>query len=118
MSVWERMPGVGFPVFDDVTPWPPESPDEVTGLKVQARKVHEEAGELMVAACDLAKLAGQPGEAEARARMVDELADLMQALVNLKYAFCIEDGEIAGAALDCWGRNRDRGRFHPFGKRV
>lgn len=111
MSVWERMPGVDFPVFDDVTSWPPESPDEVTGLKVQARKVHEEAGELMVAACDLAKLAGQPGEAEARARMVDELADLMQALVNLKYGLNVTDSELADAALACWDKNRDRGRW-------
>ena len=111
MSVWERIPSIDYPVFSDVVRWPPETPDEVTGLKVQARKVHEEAGELMVAACDYAKLAGEPGEAEARARMVDELADLMQALVNFKYAFDVTDAEISEAAWDCLDRKRERGRF-------
>ncbi len=110
MSVWSRVPSADFPVFDGVALWPPEDAAEAENLKEQARKVHEEAGELMVAACDLVMAHGTGKEPAAASRMMEELADLMQALTNFAWAFGVGTEDMERAAYDCWARNSDRGR--------
>ena len=47
----------------------------------------------------------------ARSAMLAEMADVTQALVNLKYGFNVTDKELAEAAWDCWERNKERGRW-------
>ena len=79
--------------------------------KEQARKVHEEAGKLMVAACDYVKADGTEAGPAARSAMLAEMADVTQALVNLKYGLHVTDEELAEAAWDCWERNQERGRW-------
>lgn len=111
MSVWETSPHEVFPVFDDVRTYPPEDEAGAMQLKEQARKVHEEAGELMVAACDYVKANGTKVEKDTRSRMLDELADLMQAMTNFAYAFCVTEEELGHAAWGCWDRNAERGRY-------
>lgn len=110
MSVWETSPHGVFPIFDDVRTYPPEDDADAVQLKEQARKVHEEAGELMVAACDYVKAHGTKAEEDARSRMLDELADLMQAMTNFAWAFGVGTEDMERAAYDCWARNSDRGR--------
>lgn len=110
MSVWSRVPTADFPVFEGVALWPPEDACEGDNLKEQARKVHDEAGELMVAACDLVKAHGTPAAPAATSRMMEELADLMQALTNFTWAFGVGVEDMERAAHDCWARNAARGR--------
>lgn len=110
MSVWSRVPSADFPVFDGVALWPPDDAAEADNLKEQARKVHEEAGELMVAACDLVRAHGTGKEPAATSRMMEELADLMQALTNFTWAFGVGTEDMERAAYDCWALNSARGR--------
>ena len=77
----------------------------------QALKVLEEASEL----CEAAKLASA-GEDPwwnhmHRLSMLEELADVMQALVNLVYVFGIEEVELEYAENCCKGRNEARERY-------
>lgn len=73
--------------------------------KAQAVKVLEEAAELSVAANEYRKGHGS------RETVLDELADVVQTLVNLCDAYGFSDSEIADACERVQRRNLDRGRF-------
>lgn len=88
--------------------------------RAQALKVLEEAAELCEAAKFCAKCS--EGSAEcgaceisadccARTDMMDEYADVLQTLVNLAAAHCIDAREIAAAQERCFERNMERGRY-------
>lgn len=70
-----------------------------------AHKVHEEAAEAMVEACAWAKTGG------GREIMLDEVADVVQALVNFLDAFGVTEDELEAAKRRCIERNHARGRY-------
>ena len=78
--------------------------------KPQALKVLEEAAEVVEAFKDWNKH-GQT--AEQRHDLIDECADVIQAMVNLMAAMEFTDGEIRQAIEDCRARNDARGRMTP-----
>lgn len=73
--------------------------------KAQALKVLEEAAELEVAVNEYRKGQGSRGAA------LDELADVVQTLVNLCDAYGFSDGEIEQALQRVTARNVKRGRY-------
>ena len=83
--------------------------------KAQALKVLEEAAEAYGAAADYAKAACRDDVdreiPRTRARMLDECADLAQALANLLAAWHVDPEEWAAAAMRCRVRNDARGRY-------
>lgn len=88
---------------------------ELRADKAQALKVLEEASEAYGAAADYAKAAYR-GDAERdvprlRARMLDECADLAQALANLLAAWRVDGPEWAEAVERCRERNEERRRY-------
>ena len=81
-------------------------------LKGQGDKVHEEAGELMVAAKEYAKAVAYGSYTmEDRLAMLDERADLVQAIVNFDRVFEVTDDEAREAQARCEFRNAQRGRY-------
>lgn len=97
----------------DATTLPAFSP--VPARRDAALKVLEEASELCEAAKGYAKVAGMddfaPFEADARACMLDEFADVEQTLANFEAAFGVTYDEIAAALERCVERNMERGRY-------
>ena len=89
----------GFPV----RPFP-----EVTLDKEQALKPLEEAAEAFGAWQIEDSMMGSELSQDARVRIVDECADVIQAAVNLAAAAGCDDMTRPMAA--CWRRNHDRGR--------
>lgn len=84
--------------------------------KAQSLKVLEEASEACEAARDCDRLVdlGRDGSdemADARSRMLDEIADACQALSNLLAAWGVDGDEWAAAVGRCQQRNVDRGRY-------
>ena len=78
---------------------------DTSDQRVQALKILEEASELREAASSLTKGEGS------RERMLDEWADVMQALANFEASYGITDAERGDARIRCYKRNRDRGRY-------
>lgn len=111
MSVFEKFTSIEYPIFESVRTLPAETPEDVRSLRAQAVKVLEEASELSEAAKALVKADGTESGPAARSAMLAEMADVTQALVNLKYGFNVTDKELAEAAWDCWERNKERGRW-------
>lgn len=87
----------------------PEVPvfDTGEGIKEQAIKVLEEASELVEAAKDYADDIASFRKYD---RMLEEAADVNQALMNLLNGMA-GSAELEGHALRCFGRNFARGRF-------
>ncbi len=81
-----------------------EAFSDVSDQRAQALKVLEEASELREAASGLVKGEGS------RERMLDEWADVMQAMANFEASFGITDAERGDARIRCYRRNRERGR--------
>ena len=75
------------------------------GARDCAHKIHEEAAEAMVEACAWAETGG------GREVMLDELADVFQALANFVYAFQVTGEELSDAVVRCVERNHARGRY-------
>lgn len=111
MTTWDKFTSMKYPIFN--VDGEPRSEEERLRRELRSRadKVLEEAAELSVAAKSLVDSYGTRGEKDARKAMLDEMADLTQALVNLKYALEVTDEELEHAAYDCYDRNRKRGRF-------
>lgn len=89
----------GFPV----RPFP-----EVTLDKEQALKPLEEAAEAFGAWQIEDSMTGSEVSQDARARIVEECADVIQAAVNLAAAAGCDD--MTHPMVECWRRNHDRGR--------
>lgn len=89
----------GFPV----RPFP-----EVTLDKEQALKPLEEAAEAFGAWQIEDSMTGSEVSQEARTRIVDECADVIQAAVNLAAAAGCDD--MTHPMVECWRRNHERGR--------
>lgn len=89
----------GFPV----RPFP-----EVTLDKEQALKPLEEAAEAFGAWQIEDSMIGSEVSQDARARIVEECADVIQAAVNLAAAAGCDD--MTHPMVECWRRNHDRGR--------
>lgn len=88
---------------------------ELRADKAQALKLLEEAAEAYTASADYAKLAYradvQPDLPPMRGHMLEECADVAQALANLLYAWRVEPEEWARAVEACGARNEARGRY-------
>lgn len=82
-----------------------------TDIKQQALKVLEEAAELVEATKAFATWCEEEGYHERRTALLDEAADVNQALANLLDGLA-SDEEIADSAMRCFGRNYARGRFY------
>lgn len=89
----------GFPV----RPFP-----EVKLDKKQALKPLEEAAEAFGAWQIEDSMTGSEVSQDARARIVEECADVIQAAVNLAAAAGCDD--MTHPMVECWRRNHDRGR--------
>ena len=89
----------GFPV----RPFP-----EVTLDKEQALKPLEEAAEAFGAWQIEDSMTGSEVSQDARRRIVEECADVIQAAVNLAAAAGCDD--MTHPMVECWRRNHDRGR--------
>lgn len=89
----------GFPV----RPFP-----EVTLDKGQALKPLEEAAEAFGAWQIEDSMTGSEVSQDARARIVEECADVIQAAVNLAAAAGCDD--MTHPMVECWRRNHERGR--------
>lgn len=78
--------------------------------KVQALKPLEEAAEAFGAwqLLQTAKTVSETAVEDARRRVVEECADVIQAAVNLAAAMGVED--MSAAMLACYRRNHERGR--------
>lgn len=89
----------------DVKPFPNVKPD-----KAQALKVLEEAAEVFAAWQEWEKYKDYPSEhIYEESDLMDEIADVIQACVNLISAYGITDFEVA--MTNCEERNRARGRY-------
>lgn len=75
----------------------------------QARKVHEEAAELMVAVDDWDKASGDEA-AECWDHALDEYAQVLQALVNLQAAMGFTDADLRRSCRAVFVRHRAEGR--------
>lgn len=89
----------GFPV----RPFP-----KVTLDKEQALKPLEEAAEAFGAWQIEDSMTGSEVSQDARSRIVEECADVIQAAVNLAAAAGCDD--MTHPMVECWRRNHDRGR--------
>lgn len=89
----------------DVLAFPNVKPD-----KAQALKVLEEAAEVFAAWQQWEKYKDYPGDhLYEESNLIDEIADVIQACVNLISAYGITDFEVA--MTNCEERNRARGRY-------
>lgn len=85
--------------------------------KAQALKPLEEAAEVFGAwqhyrrICDLVDEGACAPEDEARTALLDECADVCQAVANLLAALGVDGDEWAAAVGRCEKRNRERGRY-------
>lgn len=86
----------GFPVFRTILP-----------DKTQALKVLEESSEFVEAA----KIWIADPDSVQREQMLDEAADICQALSNFLYAAHVSPLEWKDARLHCIKRNNDRNRY-------
>lgn len=75
--------------------------------KAQAVKVLEEAGEVV----DATKRFIARQDAPTRTELLDECADVCQAVANLLAALGVDGDEWAAAVGRCEKRNRERGRY-------
>lgn len=75
-----------------------------TDIRWLARKQCEESGELR----DAVRQWGDGPTGDARTRMLDELADLLQTVANLCAALHVDDMDIMAALDRCWERNMIR----------
>lgn len=82
-------------------------------LRSQALKVLEEAAELVeaVKAYESAESAGNDLDLDKYMAMMEEAADVNQALMNLMNAVGECNGSLSAAAAECTIRNIDRGRL-------
>lgn len=82
-------------------------------LRSQALKVLEEAAELVeaVKAYESAEGSGNDLELDKYMAMMEESADVNQALMNLMNAVGECNGSLSAAAAECTIRNIDRGRL-------
>ena len=92
-DVWRAMGLTPFPGIDD--------------LRAQGLKVLEEAAEL-AEACK--RLDDMPIY-EMREMVLDEFADVLQALTNLAACCNVSEHELQSAAVRCHHRNVERGRY-------
>ncbi len=83
--------------------------------KWQALKVLEEASEVVEAAKQTinANTVQTDQAAQARKKLTNEIADLLQTIVNLCDAFDITEPDLVAAQYDCEHKNLDRGMFEP-----
>lgn len=93
----------------------PHVPTFMTGetLRSQALKVLEEAAELVeaVKAYESAEGTGNDLELDKYMAMMEEAADVNQALMNLMNAVGECNGSLSAAAAQCTMRNVERGRL-------
>ena len=83
---------------------------DVSDGRVQSLKVLEEASEL----CEAGKICSKVAEdykKVARTSMLDELADVVQTIVNFMECFDITEEELSRAVRRCIERNKERGRY-------
>lgn len=112
------MATVGFSAMRSFSGLPSSDGDRTPGwrdaMRAQCCKVHEEAAELMVASklyVDALCSRDGDGELEYRQEMLDEAADVVQALTNLAACMGVTDAELSRAMERCDERNARRGRF-------
>lgn len=79
----------------------------VSDRRAQCRRVLDEASEL----CEAGKRYDKVPHDAGRLAMLDELADLAQAAVNMAAAFDVTAPEMHEALERCRRRNRARGRY-------
>lgn len=98
----------------DLGEWHVFDPSHQQADKWQALKVLEEAAEVVEAAKQtIANATLQTDQVEARQKLANEIADLLQTTANLCDAYGITETDLIVAQVNCNRKNLERGMFEP-----